>query len=376
MLPITFAASDHEKKAIKHSGWLADLRNLPNKKEIESLSKHVDSVMGHEKDEVCAAINPRLRKMIFLHFATYQHVINQRDIYLEDERLHHWAHVFGMLLQESSGDTTSITSMTGRSYSTYEAKSDLKRWGEIAKLSKTGRIPLNYQTNFGLAQLSVDRLFVALHFKYEPVYLTGEKQAQLNTAIAARRLIWFYQDFAEGRLTQEHDRIHHHAQDNPKYTTRFTSGIDMALLLCGTRYMFNEGYGNQAGGASDLAKAMASIAYCPLGSAHEGYGLNEANAKCFADWVTLCPTLNFDIAMLTPLSYFATRDASPVCLSTFKALLNKKPLHHQSASKHIKPIQHEKIKPGSRLKKALDAVSTALDNLFSGFKSEPHKPKQ
>lgn len=393
LVPAAFSASQHEEKARpsladhislskakspKDKGWLANLSDLPSREEIDELSKHVDEIMLHEKNKKCTSINPRLRKMIFLHFALYQHMVNKRSIYLGEKNVHQWAHVFGMLLKESSGDTTSVTSMTGRSYSTYEAKSNLERWGKIAKLSKHGKIPLNYQTNFGLTQLSVDRLFVALQLARNPAYFEGRKKSELNTAVAVRRLIWFYQDFAQGRLTQDHDRIHHHEQGNPEYSARLTLGSRKALLLCGTNYMFSEGYHKEANDVADLMDAMSSIAYCKLGNSHKGYGSSEINEKCFAEWVTLCPTLNFDIAMLTPLRYFATRNAAPVCEGAFKSLLTKKPSVHEKTSpkkthhKIKKMRHHQDTNLGSRARKLLHSASTILTKLFTGSRIKPN----
>ena len=380
ILPVGFATTPSKEKvskkasekASKNRDWLADLKGLPSREEIEVLSAQVDKIMAEEKNKKCTSINPRLRKMIFLHFLVYQHMVNQRGIYLDEEKAHHWAHVFAMLLKESSGDTTNVTSMTGRSYSTYQAKSDLKRWRKIAKLTRDGKIPLNYQTNFGLTQLSVDRLFVALRLAQNPAYLQGQKTKDLNTAIAVRRLIWFYQDFAQGRLTQAHDRIHHHEQGNPEYSARFSFGASMALLLCGTHYMFYEGYHEKAIGAGDLTGAMTSIAYCKLGNDKKGYGNNEVSEKCFAAWVTLCPTLNFDIALLTPLKYFATRNAAPVCEDTFKALLKKKPVAHKktpSKKVNLEPKQvthHQETKFGHKARQLLNSVSNLLTKVFTG----------
>ncbi len=354
ILPTAFSASASDGAGAtdssktndsKADAWLADLSDLPTREEIEKLSKHVDEIMKQEKNKQCTAVNPRLRKMIFLHFATYQHMLNKRSVYLDEKKLYHWAHVFGMLLQESSGDPTNITSMAGHSYTTYQAKSDLSRWREVAKLSKNGKIPLNYQTNFGLTQLSVDRMFVALKLALDPAYLEGRKKTDLKTAEAIRKLIWFYQDFAQGRLTQADDRIHHHEEGNPEYSSRFGFGINTALLLCGTNYMFYEGYHEKEMGLADLTNAMASIAYCKLGDSKKGYGMSEANEKCFAQWVTLCPTLNFDIAMLTPLRYFATRNASPVCEGTFKSLLIKKPAATKKASSKKTALKQSSHKP-------------------------------
>src|SRR3990167_906175 len=310
--------------AAEADAWLADLKGLPTQEVIEKLSERADKMMAKEKDKICLSVNDRLRKMIFVHFLSYQYMLNQRGIYLHEDNAAHWAKVFGMLLLESSGDTTNISSMTGLTYTTHDATSDLARWRAVANLSKNSEIPLNYQTNFGLTQLSVDRLFVALKLALDPAYLKGRKIDDLNTAIAIRKLLWFYQDFAQGRLADEHDRIHEGQQGNPEYSTRFSFGISTALLLCGTNYMFYEGYHDKATGAASLTDAMASIAYCKIGDDKAGYVIKEENEKCFAQWVTLCPALNFDIAMLTPMKYFQTRNAAPVCEGAFNALLNKK----------------------------------------------------
>ena len=153
--------------------------------------------------------------------------------------------------------------------------------------------------------------------------LTPGKQ-KLNTAIAIRRLIWFYQDFAQGRITQSDMRIHERDLAKPEFYARSQAGLKMALLYCGTHFMFRDGK-NSEKLDSDLQDAMASIAYCKFGNATVGYGQSEFDEKCFASWVTLCPALNIDIATLTPLSYFATRNVNPVCEETFKQLLVKKP---------------------------------------------------
>ena len=195
---------------------------------------------------------------------------------------------------------------------------------------------LDYQTNFGLTQTSADRLFNAFNLaknqKNNTVFLQGKEGAltpgkkELNTAIAIRRLIWFYQDFAQGRISQSDARIHRRDITKPEFFERYQAGLKMALLYCGTHFMFRDGKSvNEKKLDLDLQSAMASIAYCKFGNAQIGYGKNEFDNLCFASWVTLCPALNIDIATLTPLSYFATRKTSPVCEDTFRALLIKKP---------------------------------------------------
>ena len=321
---IQFFEKPADKNA-KTAEWRADLSGVPSRETIEKLSKNVDTIIKNDQDKVCMAINPRLRKMIFLHFAIYQYMTNQRNIYLNETNINRWAHVFAMLLKESSGDTTNITSMSGKTYTTYQPKSTLQRWRILGSLAKLKELRVDNQTNFGLTQLSVDRLFVTLKLALDPAILKGKESDKINTAIAVRRLIWFYQDFAQGRLTQNSERIRESEKGNPEHFTRFAFGTSMALLLCGSNYMFYEGYYKKSNGAADLADAMSSIAYCTVGSSKRGYGYTANDIKCFAKWATLCPMLNFDIAMLTPLQYFATRNATPVCTGAFKALLIKKP---------------------------------------------------
>lgn len=386
LAPTAFAESATEKKAEpkaevkkpENKPWLADLSGFPSIEEIDALSKHVDEVMKLEKDKRCTSIDPRLRKMIFLHFVIFQHVVNQRSVYIDKERARHWAHVFAMLLKESSGDTTNVTSMQGKTFTTYAPKSNLERWQKITQRSKNKNIPVNYQTNFGLTQLSADRLYVALNLDRIPDRLKEGQGPNLNTAVAVRRLIWFYQDFAQGRLKHEQDRIHHYEKGNPEYAARFAFGTSMALLMCGTHYMFHEGYNEKVEGVADLSDAMASIAYCKVGSSKTGYGLTEENKKCFAEWVTLCPNLNFDIALITPLKYFATRNATPVCEATFNALTIKegekkkdKPKEKKASIKHHQTIAKATPTPppkktlGSNIKKIISAVPNLFKRIFT-----------
>lgn len=325
---------------LKHSkdpidgGWLPNLTGLPNKDEIP-LTPQAIAIIKNTKDARCKAIDLRLRMMVFQHFINYQQMVNAQNIYFNDDIAKQWAHVLAMILKESSGDTTSITDMSGRSISTYKPQTTLQRWKSMLGLTDKGPIKLNYQTNYGLTQTSADRLLDAFRLaqdqRYDTSFLEGlegaetPRQLELNTAIAIRRLIWFYQDFAQGRVSESDKRIHQKDISKPEFSDRYQNGIDTALMYCGTRFMFSEGYPKEPKNTAELQNAMASIAYCKLGNHKTGYGVNEVDEKCFAAWVTLCPALNIDIATLTPLSYFATRNESPVCEDTFKQLLHKKP---------------------------------------------------
>lgn len=314
-------------------GWLPNLTGLPSPTQVALLTQRAANVALQEKDKRCTSINLPLRMLIFQHFLIYQHMANAQNIYFDEQTAQYWAHVLAMILKESDGDSTSVTDMKGHSLS--RPPTSLVNWKKILNLPEQNRVHFDYQTNFGLTQTSADRLFAAFHLvqdqAYDTDFLEGKEGAEtprkinLNTAIAIRRLIWFYQDFAQGRVFQSDGRIYQNDINNPELVTKYQTGLEMALMYCGTRFMFNKNYYQNGQKMPALKNAMASIAYCKLGNSHSGYGVNEVDEECFAQWVTLCPALNIDIALLTPLSYFATRGEKPVCEDTFKLLINKKP---------------------------------------------------
>ncbi|CDZ78478.1 hypothetical protein BN59_02788 [Legionella massiliensis] len=318
--------------------WLPNLTGLPSEEIVTELTQPLVSMVANEDEKQCRAINPRLRMLVFQHFVIHQYMANEQNIYFNKKIARKWAHVLAMILKESSGDAANITDMKGHSKSTYRSLTSLSQWRSILELTAKTRIKLNYQTNFGLTQTSSDRLFNSFQIEknkdLNTEFLEGkqgsltQRRVKLNTAIAIRRLIWFYQDFTQGRFSQTMERIHQRELYKPELNSRYLEGLRMAVLYCGTRFMFDTPP-NQG----KLRKAMASIAYCTVGDAKKGYGKNEVDAKCFAQWVTLCPNLNVDIAILTPLSYFETRGAKPVCESTFERLIvSKKPKTHNLKS--------------------------------------------
>ncbi|WP_115709253.1 hypothetical protein [Legionella sainthelensi] len=324
-------------KELVDSGWLPDIMGLPNEEQVESLTIHVANVMAEEQDKKCNAIDYNLRMVVFQNFVIYQHMANAQHHYFKEKMILKYAHVLAMILHESSGDPTNVTDMSGRSISTSKPITNLQRWRNLLKLTMKKGIKFNYQTNFGLTQLSADRLFVAfklasgghnkdfLEGKYG--YVSPERVVR-NSSIAIRRLIWLYQDFAQGRLSQEDERIHQEDIYKTEFNERYQTGLKMTLLYCGTKFLFHvdEQY-IWTNETSTFENAMASIAYCKLGNSQSGYGKYEIDERCFAEWVTLCPALNINIALLTPLSYFQTRGDKPLCIDTFKRLLNKEPPH-------------------------------------------------
>jgi hypothetical protein len=312
--------------------WLPDLTGLPDPEQVALLTQQISSLINTDPDPMCNAVDLNLRMMIFQHFAIYQHLVNAQNFYFDDTIAHQWAHILGMILKESSGDSTNITGMSGQSLSTNTSETDLQHWRDILTLSNQSPIQMNFQTNFGLTQMSSDRLFLAFRLAQdetpETAFLEGREglatpfKQVLNTATAVRRLVWFYQDFAQGRVLQSESRIPQAYINNPQFINQYHNGLKMALIYCGTNFMFKEGA--QEKNISVMEQAMASIAFCKLGNSQDGYGVNTINEQCFAEWVTLCPALNIDIATLTPLIFFQTRFEPPVCEETFKSLIIQK----------------------------------------------------
>ncbi|WP_152571566.1 hypothetical protein [Legionella norrlandica] len=330
--PSWLAYHSPQSKELQDS-WLPNLTGLPDKEQVDQLTNSIVDLVLEEEDSQCNQIDSHLRMMVFQHFVIFQYIANKQNIYFDEQIARKWAHVLAMILKESSGDSTNISDMQGHSMSTYSAHTNLQNWRNLFSNAIKNRIQFNYQTNFGLAQISADRLFVAFNLAKSPgsLFLEGDDAStlkiDLNTAIIIRRLIWFYQDFAQGRISQSDQRINQEDTTAPMFLQRYHAGLKKALVACGTHFLFHEmdNNTNEQQELSKLEQAMASIAYCKLGHPLIGYGKDEFDEKCFADWVTLCPALNIDIALFTPLKYFETRNATPVCEKTFKRMINKKP---------------------------------------------------
>jgi len=332
MCTASFAPKSHLTKYIdkidRH--WLPDLTGLPSVQEVDALDDKLLEVITAEPDKRCRLVKPQLRMLFFEHFLVMQALLNAQNIYFDNDIAKRWAHVMAMTIEESGGDSTNITDFEGHSFANYSKYTNLERWKKILTLSAQTKIKLNYQTNFGLTQTSADRLFVIFNLGKTQLkthsFLEGLKgiytsnRVKLNTTITVRRLVWFYQDFAEGRVRQEDKRIHSYDIKKPEFIERYQQGLDATIKYCGTRYMFADINGDKHA----LRDAVASVAYCKFGNAIHGYGKNVDEEKCFAQLVTLCPALNIDIALITPDSYFQTRGARPICEATFNSLILKK----------------------------------------------------
>lgn len=332
-------------KSSVDSGWLPNITGLPSPEAVDGLTKNIAEVMEAEQDARCKSIDYNLKMLALQNFVIYQSMANAQGVYFDEKIAYKYAHTLAMILKESGGDSTNVTDMTGRTMTTNKARTNIDRWNNILKLTLKNRIKLNYQTNFGLTQLSTDRLFIAFSLVngkgHKKDFLEGKYGAQtpnkvdLDTAIAIRRLIWLYQDFSQGRIAQDYDRIPEEYIYTNEFNQRYQTGLKLALLYCGTQFMFKEDQQyHWTNEYSSFEDAIASIAYCKLGNSKEGYGKTKINEECFAQWVTLCPALNINIALITPLEYFATKNEKPVCQNVFNSLINKDPNGSKESNDH------------------------------------------
>lgn len=272
---------------------------------------------GGAKEAACKKKVPAaLRAMVFQHYLHAQALENAQGHYFNSAMVLKWSHLLGMILKESGGDPADVTDMNGKEVGSYKAMDSIAHWKSLFSHDLT----YDKQTNYGIAQQSLDRLQVGSPGSNEYDRFLGAG-ANLTDGEYVMRLLGLYQQFAQGRLSNS-DTVITKAELRapnapPDLVARAHLGVQAALWYCGTRFLYKEGY-TGAVGQKTMEDAMASIAYCDVTNI-------SAGKKCAASWLTLCPALNLDIGLLTPDSYFQTRKTSPVCGKTFVALTTKKP---------------------------------------------------
>lgn len=325
VLEATHEEGGHEllHEAMEPPSGLADIEGLPEVPAELGTAAEVRAAPGGS-DPTCKDIPAPLRAMAFRHFQNFQKMQNEQGLYFPPEAAFRAAKALGMVLKESSGDPAAVADMRGKSKTTYKPETTVANW---RALFTHKHITYNKQTNFGLLQMSMDRLVVGFKIQSRhDDFLPGD-DAATTSALNTRRLLDFYQDFAQGRLEQGDSPIPQAALRDPKASPalkdRARRGAAKALYHCGTRFLYKEGSQGEEGQKA-LEDAMMSIAYCDPGIDKPDIS-SRAQLECFARWVTLCPALNLDIAINTPKEYFETRKAPPKCEATFRALIKKKP---------------------------------------------------
>jgi hypothetical protein len=181
--------------------------------------------------------------------------------------------LMGMIMKESSGNPSAVADMNGKgsrkSYMSFfkinkskgiTSRVHYSNTQLLEDLLKQSDVTFNKQTNFGLAQLSADRLTIK---KWGGDYLKA-KQVLIKSLPEKELLNW-----------------------------------------CMTRSVYND---NEA----TLKKYATKIKSCQMGYK------DKAGVKCFARIVNFCPRLAIDLALEQPLRYFETKKASPLCVKLFE----------------------------------------------------------
>lgn len=181
--------------------------------------------------------------------------------------------LMGMMIKESSGNPSAVADMKGKgSRTSYKSFFKANESGGIMsrphysntvlleELLKQDGVTIDKQTNFGLAQLSADRLYIA---KWGGNYLS-EKKDLIKSFPAKNLLNW-----------------------------------------CMTRSIYNDK-------EETLVKYAEKIKSCEI-----GYKTKE-KIKCYARVVNFCPRLTIDLALEQPMKYFETKKAAPLCPKLFE----------------------------------------------------------
>jgi hypothetical protein len=184
------------------------------------------------------------------------------------------AKLMGMVVKESSGNPSAVSDMNGKGSATsYKSFFKLNNSSGVMsrphysstelleKLINQSGVTFNKQTNFGLAQLSSDRLIIP---KWGGNYLI-EKQKMIKLMDGKTFVEWCM-------------------------TKSIYKDSDAVL-----QKYFND-----------------NIKNCEMGTS------SSAKVKCFGRTINFCPRMSLELALEQPSSYFETRHASPICAELFK----------------------------------------------------------
>lgn len=218
---------------------------------------------------------PQLRNLFASFFAARKKNPNPIQDKKEKEALaKKLSKLMGMMIKESSGNPAAVSDMQGGgSYKSYMSFFKLNQSGGvmwkdhyastelIEKLIGQSNVTFNKQTNFGLAQLSADRLVIP---SWGGNYLK-EKQKMIDLMDAKTFVEWcmtksIYKDSKEVLEKYYNDKIKN----------------------------------------------------CEMGIS------TKSKIKCFGRTVNFCPRMSIELALEQPSAYFETRYASPICKGLFK----------------------------------------------------------
>ena len=181
--------------------------------------------------------------------------------------------LMGMMIKESSGNPAAVADMKGNgsstSYRTFFKVNNSKgvmssphyaNTKLVDKLIEQKGIAINKQTNFGLAQLSADRLDIP---KWGGNYLSSK------------------------------------IKDIKKMSS------ETFFSWCATSTLYSDS-------KTTLKRYfLKNIKNCSMNSK------TTAGIKCFAKTINLCPRMTVELALQQPMRYFETKNAKPLCPELF-----------------------------------------------------------
>ena len=266
-----------------HQAFLIDAFSAEKLSDLYSISPlitkelHSSPVVDAGKTKCLSKLPDSTRKLLFDFY--YSSAL--KDPNLANEALSKFSKVCGMIYKESSGNPVACTDMkyNGSHKAVVEfCKNDsLASVSMFNKLRSDETVTRNYQTNFGLLQLSADIL--TWNPNLRSIFENVVKEVSANPA--------------------------------------------KAMVMCGSACVFSSC-------EADLLKKMDSFKNCKLDykkkfdakkkETRPDISADEIN--CFDHWVSFCPNLNIALGMKLPSSYFESRGAPSLCEDELSLILS------------------------------------------------------
>lgn len=255
----------------------------PSKSNLYSVSplitKQLNSApeINAGKTKCLAKLPPTTRKLLFDFY--YSSAL--KDSSIAKENLAKFSKICGMIYKESSGNPVACTDMkyNGSHKAVVEfCKNDsLASVSMYKKLREDESIIKNYQTNYGLLQLSADTL------TWNP------------------------------NLRKIFENVVKEVSAHP----------DSYASMCGSKCMFSNC-------STEIVDKMSKYTNCKLGykkkiSSKTGETVPDISTEelnCFDHWVSFCPNLNIALGMQLPSSYFESRGAPALCEDELSLILS------------------------------------------------------
>jgi len=131
-----------------------------------------------------------------------------------------------------------------------------------------------------------------------------------ETLLGLEKVRWTHQTNF-GLLQMSPDRLN--SENNRKIYARYKTIASQspmtAMDLCGTAFLYQDA-------PNILRGEIEEAGLCKEGTK------SKAGQLCFAKMVTICPALNFELALSAPAAYFATKNKTPRCASSYRSIFS------------------------------------------------------